>query len=468
MTGKVAGAYEPLSIDEPNSPTPPRTQSSCQWISDVLALEVLRSLERDAQICVLCKMIRMFSFGFLAVMLVIYLVNLNFDMEDIGLMFTLTLLGDAILSILLTTHADTWGRRFTLMVGSIIAILTSIIFASSSNFSVLVLAAILGVISPSGSEVGPFMAIEVSSLSQVCRDEDRTKVLAWYNLFGSCSSASGALTCGFIMKVLQSGKAPMSLLQSCRFVMFVYSLLQICQVVAFYQLGPEVEVPKATGPKASPVGQFLGLHKSKLIVLKLCALFLIDSFGGSLVLQSVISNWFHDTYDTNPATLGTIVFVCNIVAGVSALFAAKLADQIGLIMTMFVTHLPSNVLLILVPIMPNESLAIFMICARYSISQMDVPTRNAYVQGVVEADERSAANGVTNVIRSVGASTGPYLAGFLYTIPKYRNYPFYIAGLLKIIYDCLLLWSMSSTKPAHEIKQQEEAKLAEMRNGSKV
>jgi MFS family permease len=138
-----------------------------------------------------------------------------------------------------------------------------------------------------------------------------------------------------------------------------------------------------------------------------------------------------------------MIFVCNLVAGISALFAAKLAEVIGLIMTMVVTHLPSNVLIILVPLMPNESLAITMLCLRYSISQMDVPTRNAYVQGVVDADERSAASAVTNVVRSVGACAGPYLAGLLYARPDLMNYPFYIAGGVKIVYDLLLLWSMA-------------------------
>lgn len=457
MVDKIGMPYEPLSIDDSSlSDAEPIKSSSCTWITDVLAIDVLNSLERDAQLCIVTKMMRMFSFGFLAVMLVIYLVNLKFGIQDIGLMFTLTLLGDAILSLVLTTNADFLGRKYTLLIGSTIAIVTSLVFVASSSYWVLVTAAIVGVISPSGSEVGPFLAIEVSSLSQVSKDVDRTKVLAWYNLFGSCSSATGALTCGMIMKLLQSGMNSWSLLQSCRIVMCIYTVIHLCQMLVIFQLSSDIEVPKKSAGSSAitPVGQFLGLHKSKYFVLKLCGLFLLDAFGGSLILQSVISNWFHVTYGTSPATLGTIVFICNVAAGVSALFAAKLADQIGLIMTMFVTHLPSNVFSMLVPLMPNETLAIVMLCARYSISQMDVPTRNAYVQGVVDPDERSAANGVTNVVRSLGASAGPYLAGFLYANPKYQNYPFFIAGGLKILYDCLLLYNMASIKPAHEVSKE--------------
>jgi MFS family permease len=188
-----------------------------------------------------------------------------------------------------------------------------------------------------------------------------------------------------------------------------------------------------------------------MLVLKLSALFMLDSFAGSFVLQTIICAWFHSTYGTSPEKLGLLVFVCNIVAGLSALFAAELADRIGLVNTMVATHIPSNLLLILVPLMPNETSAIVVLCLRYSISQMDVPARNAYVQGVVAADERSAANGITNVVRSVGAAAGPYLAGLLYSSVRFANYPWFIAGGLKIVYDVLLLYNMSHVKPAEEM-----------------
>ena len=183
--------------------------------------------------------------------------------------------------------------------------------------------------------------------------------------------------------------------------------------------------------------------------------FIPNSCGTIFLLLLYITS---SRYNTSYATLGTIVFICNIVAGVSALFAARLADNIGLILTMVVTHVPSNVLLILVPLMPTETLAIVMLCARFCISQMDSPTRNAYVQGVVDPDERSAANGVTNVVRSIGASSGPYLAGLLYSNPRLMNYPWIIAGLLKILYDFLLLYNMYSVRPDVE---KDKAKIVE-------
>lgn len=384
-------------------------------ISNVFSLEALSSIPYDGRMLMLCKGLRMFGFGFLAVILVIYLEQIGFSTSETGLLFTLTLLGDAVISIFLTTHADKYGRKFCLFVGSFLSIFTSLVFISQTNFWILLIAAIVGVISPSGSEVGPFMAIEISSMAQVSEDRYRTKIMSWYNLVGCFSSASGALLCGFITNNLVQ-EHQFTLLNASKFSMCVYAIVQVFQSFFIYLLRSNIEVPtllsqEAASDKASASSpstaasssssssSFLGLHKSKFIVLHLSLLFMIDSFAGSFVLQSMISNWFFVEYKTNPAVLGSIIFFCNLVAGISALFAATLADHIGLVLTMVVTHLPSNVLLILVPLMPNELLSILMICARYCISQMDVPTRNAYVQGVVDPDERSAANGITNVCK---------------------------------------------------------------------
>ena len=424
-----------------------------------LGWRILNELNRDAWLLMGSKAVRLYSYGYLAVILVIYLQSLP-SMTDasIGLLFTGTLLGDAMISLYLTSHADhIIGRKNTLLIGSAIAITTSIVFATSANFTVLLLTGILGVISPSGSEMGPFMAIELSSLSQVTTDAQRTYLMAWYNLFGSLSSALGALSCGIIVTYLMHSGYDLRSAGSS--VLMLYATVQTLQFIMFAFLSSAIEVPATTtanGSVKSPRESqgFLGLHKSKWIVFQLSLLFMLDSFAGSFVLQSIISAWFYDRYHTASTTLGTIVFNCNIAAGVSALFAAQIAGQIGLVLTMVVTHLPSNVLLILVPLMPNETLAIVMICLRYCISQMDVPTRNAYVQGVVDPDERSAANGITNVVRSIGASIGPYLCGLLLASenPSYKSYPFYIAGGLKIVYDLLLLWkfrALQSTSDTH-------------------
>jgi len=412
--------------------------------------ESIRNLSKDAVILILSKAVRMFAFGFLAVVLVLYLLEMDLTSESVGLLFSLTLIGDVLISLVMTSHADRFGRKKTLLIGSVLTIVTSYIFATQANFWVLVVTATFGIITPSGNEIGPFQPVELSSLSEVT-PEPRTMLLAWYNMFGSFSSALGSLCCGFLIHFFQNYQH-MTILESYRGVMLIYAFVQTGLVLLFACLSDKIEISNAKVKNANPVSLFLGLHKSKGIVLKLSALFIIDSFGGSFVLTSFMSGWFEMVYHTAPATLGGLIFVCNLVAGISALFAAQLANRIGLIMTMFVTHLPSNILLILVPLMPNQTLAIVMLCLRFSISQMDVPTRNAFVQTVVEPDERSGANGVANVVRSIGAAVGPYIAGILYARQNLQNTPWYISGGLKVLYDILLVLSFSTPKAPETAK----------------
>ncbi len=273
------------------------------------------------------------------------------------------------------SHADRWGRRLTLLVGAALSIVTGVAFCAQSSFTILLISAVFGVISPSGNEIGPFMAIELSGLSQVTSDSIRTRLFAWYNLFGSFSTAGGALFCGLLITHLKNQEG-MTSLEAYRWILLLYSALQVIKMTLFYFLSPAIEVPVATVKPVNPVKLFLGLHESKRIVLQLSLLFTLDSFAGAFVLQSFIAAWFSATYQTKEQNLGAMLFICNIFAGISSLFAAKIADYIGLLLTMAVTHLPSNFLLIFVPLMPTEFWAIAMICLRFSISQMDVPTRN--------------------------------------------------------------------------------------------
>ena len=335
------------------------------FLSDLLGIEVLHQLHPDAVLLFVSKSLRLFSFGFLSVMLVVYLNTLGFPLSSVGSLFTFTLLGDAVISIFLTSRADVFGRRSTLMISSVLSGVTSLVFLSSKNYTMLLITGILGVISPSGNEIGPFMAVELSALTEVTRSEDRTRLMAWYNLSGCFSSAAGALVCGLIIEVaLLKGATE---LEAYKYVLALYAFVQFLLGCIFYRLSPAIEIPSRSAQvkQVNPVTLFMGLHKSKWIILQLSAYFIIDSFAGSFVLMSIMTDWFYLTYGTSPKFLGSLVFVCNLVAGISALFAAKLADRIGLIMTMVVTHLPSNILLALVPLMPGETAAMAMLCARY-------------------------------------------------------------------------------------------------------
>ena len=180
------------------------------------------------------------------------------------------------------------------------------------------------------------------------------------------------------------------------------------------------------------------------------ALFSLDAFGGGFVIQSLAAYWFHERFGVQPAALGGIFFGANLLAGLSALYAARLAARFGLVNTMVFTHLPSNVLLILVPLMPNLPLAIAVLMLRFSISQMDVPTRQSYVMAVVPPEERSAAAGVTGVARTTGAAISPLLAGLFSRPPGHARLFFYLAGGLKIVYDLLLYRSFVKIRPPEE------------------
>eukprot|EP00741_Cyanophora_paradoxa_P020875 tig00021318_g20153.t1 len=429
----------------------------------------LNHLTRDGWILFASRSVRLFSFGQLSVALVIYLSGIGLKDEEIGLLLTLTLVGDAFISLLLTAWADRLGRRRVLCAGALLKLCAGAVFASSRDFAVLTLAATLGVLSPSGNEVGPFLAIEQSAITQLLPDDQRTAILAWYNMSGSLCTALGALAAGSLVTGLTTGslgRAPVPPSEAYQDVMIVYSCLAVVLAVLPLCASEAVEERDASraaslSSSKNPIQAFFGIHKSWKIVLHLSVLFAMDAFAGALVLQSIISYWFQIVYGAAPASLGTMLFICNVVAGISSLLAAAVAARIGLIVTMVVTHLPSNVLLLLVPLVPGGMLpAMAVLCLRYCISQMDVPTRQSYVVAVVDPSEKTAAGGVTNIARSVGAALAPLLSGRLIANRATISYPFYLAGGLKIVYDLLILAGFKSVRPPEERVREQAAAAA--------
>jgi MFS family permease len=334
-----------------------------------------------------------------------------------------------------------------LILGAVLMTLAGVAFVLTRNPALLILAAIVGVISPSGNEIGPFLSIEQAALSQLLPNERRTHVLGWYNLVGSFATALGALSGGWLAHTLQG--SGISALDSYRVVLVGYAACGLILILVFLGLSPAVEVDTPKGSHRRNAA--LGLHRSRGIVLRLSALFALDAFAGGLIVQSILVYWFHLKFDADIGTLGSVFFGANILAGVSALLAARIAGRIGLINTMVFTHIPSNVLLCLVPLMPNLPLAIGVLLVRYSISQMDVPTRQSYTLAVVAPDERSAASGVTAIARSVGASLSPVLSGILLANPMLTGVPFFLAGGLKVVYDLLLYHRFRALKPPEEM-----------------
>ena len=408
---------------------------------------MLRSLTSDGQLLFLTRFSRLFAYGALSVVLVFYLKSIGLNESRIGTLLTLTLVGDTVVSLILTTRADRVGRRRMLIIGSFLMASAGIAFACTHNFVFLVLAGTVGVISPSGNEVGPFLSIEQAALAHVVSPPIRTKVFAWYTLTGSFATAIGSL-CGGVLPSLIASTGTTSL-DGYRAVVFLYAAFGVLLALAFARLSASTELPTTEQPSV-PRKTLLGVGHSREIVFKLSALFALDSFGGGFVVQSFAAYWFYLRYGVKPAALGAIFFGANIFAGLSALLASRLAARFGLVRTMVFTHLPSNVLLILLPFMPTLQLAIGVLFLRFSISQMDVPTRQSYTMAVVRPEERSAAAGITGVARTVGAAIPPVFVGLMFAQPGLINLPFLIAGTLKIAYDLLLYRQFAAIQPPEE------------------
>src|ERR1700730_4290387 len=411
----------------------------------------LKDLTRDGWLLFLTRFTRLFAYGSLSVVLVLYLVDLGLTQAQTGLVLSLTLVGDILVSLYLTTRADRIGRRRMLIIGAMLMAGAGLAFACTSNLLFLILAGTIGVISPSGNEVGPFLPIEQAALSHVVPSTARTEVFAWCALAGSFATASGALFGGTVTQVLQKSTA--TSVGSYRIVVIFYAILGLLLAFIFGRLSSAAEVSapaEEPPPVKAAVTAYFGIRHSYRVVVKLSSLFALDSFAGGFVVQSFAAYWFYLRFAVNPGTLGVIFFWANVFAGVSALLASRLASRIGLVNTMVLTHLPSNILLLLVPLMPNLPLAILVLLLRFSISQMDVPTRQSYIMAVVRTEERSASAGITGVARTTGAAVSPLLTGFLFARPALINAPFFIAGALKIVYDGLLYREFVAIQPPEE------------------
>ncbi len=399
------------------------------------------SLSLDARLLFTARIVRLFAYGFIAVVLVLYLASIGLDGRRIGLLLSLTLFGDVLVSLVLTTRADAIGRKRTLLAGALLMIGAAIVFAITRDFTLLVLAATIGVISPSGNEVGPFLAIEQVALAQAAEGRDRTALFAWYNLAGSFATAAGSLAGGFLTGQLLRGG--FSETTSYRSAIIGYAVFGAVLALVFSRVSHAVE---SEGQAKTHVRSLFRVERSRGVVSRLSALFALDSFAGGLVVQSIVAYWFVRRFGLSPEILGSIFFGANLLAGVSALAAARIARRIGLLNTMVFTHLPSNILLILVPLMPTLPLAIGVLLLRFSISQMDVPTRQAFVIAAVDPTERTAAAGITGVARTTGAALAPIVAMPLIASFAHDWIPFVAAGALKIVYDLALLRSCRNVK----------------------
>ena len=393
------------------------------------------SINRDGWLILLARSVRALAYGFLSVRIGLYLAELGYDTVAIGVFLTVALAGSAALTILLTGIADRWGRRRVLLLSSALMLLGGIALALSDNVIALFLAALTGTISVTSTEVGAFLSVEQAILPQTAPAAQRTLLFSLYNLAGYVAAAVGALATG--LPALLAGVLAPATTQHLLFL--VYGLAGAANALVVLRLSPQVEI--AVAPVAGPVNPLaLGLGRSRGIVLRLAGLQSVDAFAGGLVVQSLIALWFRQQYGAGDEALGALFFGASLCSAVSFLGAAWIARRIGLLNTMVFTHIPSNLFLALIPLMPTFPLAAGLLLLRQCLSQMDVPTRQAYTMALVAPEERSAAAGITGVARSLAVAVSPAVAGLI-TRSAVAGLPFFLSGGLKIVYDLALYFT---------------------------
>ena len=396
-------------------------------------------LSRDGWLLFAACGVRSLAYGFLSVILGLYLAAIGLSTTTIGWIFTAALAGGAMMTIGITAVADSFGRRQLLILGAALMALAGWVFAVSGNPILLTVAAIFGTISPSGKEVGPFLSIEQAILPQTTPDQHRTKIFSAYNLVGSLLGALGALAVGL------PSLFSLSPVSGYQFLVWGYVISAIIMMVLFALLSPAIEAKTKTTARSPMVG----VKRSRGIVAKLAGLFALDAFAGGFIVQSIVAYWFYLRYKTDLNALGGIFFGTNILAALSFLAAPAIARRYGLLNTMVFTHLPSNLLLLLVPLMPNLELAVVMLLLRNLLSQLDVPTRQSYTMAVVDADERAASAGILSVARNAGAAIAPLFTGVVLANPS-LGLPFLLAGGVKIVYDLAIYAVFRRVKPPEE------------------
>lgn len=385
------------------------------------------------------RALRAFADGYVSLLLPIYLTVLGMSPFQVGVIATGTLLGSGTLTLLVGLHAWRFQYRTLLLLAAGLMAATGIGFATITQFWPLLLIAVIGTINPSSGDASVFHPLEHALLSKSVHDRKRTATFARYSLVGALVAALGSLAAGVpnILNVTFALDQQVAL-QS---MFLLYALIGIASAIVYSKLpanrGTAMPVPHAP------------LKKSKKIVYSLAALFSLDSFGSGFIVQSMLALWLFEKFQLSTALAGTIFFWTGIFTAFSYLVAVRIADRIGLVNTMVFTHLPSSVLLILVPFMPSLSWAIALLLARAALSQMDVPTRSSYVMAIVPPEERAAAASITAVSKTFASAIGPLLAGYLFSLSSF-GWPLVIAGVLKIIYDLLLLKFFGTVRPPEE------------------
>jgi MFS family permease len=400
----------------------------------------------DGKLLLCARIVRTFAYGFLSVILAIYLKLIGFNDLLIGIILSATLINSVIFTLFASFYADRLGRRNVLLLYAIMMSISGTIFFVTENPLALIIGALIGTLNITGSETSAFLSIEQSILPQTIKDSrKRNTLFGFYNMAGTFAMGAGILIVN--LPILIQNEFEFDQIYAIKLLFLFYSLLGILIIGIYLKLSSSIEIEKKE-KIFKPISKTLN-PKSKKIVAKLSGLFAIDSFAGGFAIQSIVSFWFFTKFDIDLSTISYIFSIGSVLTAFSYLIAAKIADKIGLINTMVFTHIPSNILLILLAVAPNLEIAIVLYLIRMALSQMDVPTRQSYIVAVVEEDERTASAGITNLSRNIAQAISPSITGYIIGFLS-LSAPFIIGGLLKILYDITLYINFRKIKPAEE------------------
>ncbi len=394
----------------------------------------MKGLSAEGRLLFAGRAVRSFAFGWLSVILALYLDQRGLSPTEIGAVFTATMVEDALLTMLLSTMAARIGpARVMAMTAPLIA-LGGVLLATAESPLLLMAGAVLGTLSPNGQEAGPFAPMEQALLPGTVRSGSVVRVFGWYNVFAFLPSALGAAAAGGTLGWALRAGIPE--LEAQRWMLLGYATAGLMLTVLYAQLSRTIG-PSHAVTSVRPLGA-LGLGRSRGVVLELAGLQALDAFAGGFIMQSLLAYWFHLRFGVGPEALGALFFGTSLLSALSFLVATRVAERVGLLNTMVFSHLPSNVLLLAVPFMPSFAAAGALLLVRHLLSQMDVPTRQAYTMALVAPDERPAASGLTVSARALAQACAPVVTGLTMATAA-TPLPFLLAGGLKIVYDLSLL-----------------------------
>ena len=375
---------------------------------------------------VLARAIRAFADGFASVLLARYLKHLGFSGLQVGFVVTATLVGSAALTLWAGLRLARFGARGVLLWSCVLTALTGVGFGAVTGFWPLMVIGFVGTMNPTGGDVSLFLPTEQTALTHLTTLEERPHRFAVYNLGAALTAAVGALASAAPGRLAHA--YGWDLARTERLSFLVYVLAGLGAAVMYLPMRTSLPGPVLVR----------GLQRSRSVVLRLSALFALDSAGGGLALNSLLVLYLYVRFHLSAGSTGAALAGMGVLAAFSQLVSARLTRRIGLVRTMVFTHLPANACLVVAGVSPAAPVAIGFLLVRAALSQMDVPARQALVMRLVEPDERAAAASITNVPRSLATAATPALAGALLDWSRF-GWPLVIAGALKAVYDLLLL-----------------------------